>query len=95
MRFIFMMQKCSLYISFHLLQLNQVDRCGQCPLVHAAINDQLDATSLLLQCDWTTCQDQHPSRNEALQQALVAAASRGHTVVSGCWVVNMSAYYLG
>ncbi len=62
-------------------QLNVMDHSGQTPLVHAATNGQLDALSFLLQCDWTNCMDRRPTRNEALQQALIAAASMGHVKV--------------
>ena len=58
-----------------------MDHSGQTPLVHAATNGQLDALSFLLQCDWTSCMDRRPTRNEALQQALIAASSMGHVKV--------------
>lgn len=63
------------------IQLNQTDNSGQCSLVHAAVNGQLDAVSVLLQFDWKSYRDRQPERNEALQQALVASASQGHSKV--------------
>ena len=62
----------------------QMDYAGHCPLVHAAANGQLDACSFLLQCDWSLSHDRRPNRNEALQQALVIAASTGHVAVRVC-----------
>lgn len=58
-----------------------MDHSGTSPLVHAAIRGQLDALSFLLQCDWSGCADRRPTRNEALQQALIAGASNGHKKV--------------
>lgn len=59
-----------------------MDCSGRCPLVHAASHGQLDAASFLLQCDQMAVRDKRPTTNEALQQALSAAASAGHTAVS-------------
>ena len=59
-------------------QLHQRDNSGQCALVHAAVNGQLDAVSFILQCDWKTKSERELSRNEALQQSLIAAAGAGH-----------------
>lgn len=64
----------------HRALISQMDNSDQCPLVHAAIHGQLDAVSFLLQYDWP--EGQRPTRNEALQQALVAAAAQGHRQVS-------------
>ncbi|XP_013418941.1 protein TANC2 isoform X2 [Lingula anatina] len=57
-------------------KVTHTDNAGQCPLVHAAINCQLDAVSMLLQCDWT--KEGHVTLTEALLQSLVAATSKGH-----------------
>ena len=72
----------NLWILFDFMQMNHMDHSGQSPLVHAASNGQLDALSFLLQCDWSGCMDRRPTRNEALQQALIAGASMGHTKVN-------------
>jgi len=62
-------------------QINQVDMEGCCPLVHAAANGHVEAVSFLLQCDWSQLRDKQPTRTEALQQALSAAARNGHFAV--------------
>lgn len=71
-----------------------MDQAGQCPLVHAALHGQLDATSFILQCDWSAAKDKRPTRNEALQQALVSAAGSGHKEVSMCQImwIKMTIY---
>lgn len=62
-------------------QINQVDREGRCPLVHAAASGHVEAVSFLLQCDWSQLRDKQPTRTESLQQALTAAARNGHFAV--------------
>ncbi|XP_078084428.1 protein TANC1 isoform X2 [Mustelus asterias] len=59
------------------------DKNGQCALVHAALRGHCEVIEYLLQADWTlTTQRQHSFRkSQALQQALVAAASMGHTEI--------------
>jgi len=66
-------------------QINQVDVEGCCPLVHAATNGHVEAVSFLLQCDWSQLRDKQPTRTEALQQALSAAARNGHFTVCNYW----------
>lgn len=58
---------------------------GQCPLVHAARHGRLSVVGYLLACDWVippgeneSENSQEISREEAAQQAVVAAAAQGH-----------------
>ncbi|XP_048389997.2 protein TANC1-like isoform X3 [Stegostoma tigrinum] len=61
-------------------KVDYTDKNGQCALVHAALRGHRDVIGYLLQADWMlTTQPQHSFRKcQALQQALVAAASMGH-----------------
>ena len=71
-------------------QINQVDKDGWCPLVHAAASGHVDAVSILLQCDWSQLRDKQPTRTDALQQALSAAARNGHFAVrTSYWAHSM------
>lgn len=63
---------------------------GQCSLVHAARHGRLSVVGYLLACDWLTSSSEvdselsgspDVSREEAAQQAVVAAASQGHEAV--------------
>lgn len=64
---------------------------GQCPLVHAARHGRLSVVGYLLACDWIvpagtegkteSVTGAEISREEAAQQAVVAAASQGHEAV--------------
>lgn len=61
---------------------------GQCPLVHAARHGRLSVVGYLLACDWILPVGDNRqessaeiSREEAAQQAVVAAASQGHEAV--------------
>lgn len=64
---------------------------GQCPLVHAARHGRLSVVGYLLACDWfagstgegktETGAVVETGREEAAQQAVVAAASQGHEAV--------------
>lgn len=61
---------------------------GQCPLVHAARHGRLSVVGYLLACDWVVPTENRTesgvseiSREEAAQQAVVAAASQGHEAV--------------
>lgn len=58
---------------------------GQCPLVHAARYGRLSVVGYLLACDWVIPTNvseiegsQEIGREEAAQQAVVAAAAQGH-----------------
>ncbi|XP_076678220.1 zinc-RING finger and ankyrin repeat domain-containing protein rolling pebbles isoform X2 [Andrena cerasifolii] len=65
--------------------LGHTDMAGQCPLVHAARHGRLSVVGYLLACDWLVPtseneseSSQEISREEAAQQAVVAAAAQGH-----------------
>ena len=75
------------------MQVNLVDSQGWCPLVYAAASGQVDAVSFLLQCDWSTSRDRRPTRNEALQEALVAAAKAGHAQVRVRCTLSYDVYW--
>ena len=58
---------------------------GQCALVHAARHGHLSTVGYLLACDWLTSTNDSNilsnvdvNREEAAQQALVAASAQGH-----------------
>lgn len=58
---------------------------GQCPLVHAARHGRLSVVGYLLACDWLVPMNENQTdgsreirREEAAQQAVVAAAAQGH-----------------
>ena len=61
-----------------------MDKSGQCALVHAALRGHAEVLQYLLELDWGPGEQQGPGgqKGKALQQALVAAASMGHTQVS-------------
>lgn len=65
--------------------LGHADRAGQCPLVHAAKYGRLSVVGYLLACDWHSAETDDSEftidREEAAQQAVVAAASQGHESV--------------
>ncbi|XP_043247903.1 protein TANC2 [Colletes gigas] len=65
--------------------LGHTDMAGQCPLVHAARHGRLSVVGYLLACDWLVPNgeiepdnSQDISREEAAQQAVVAASAQGH-----------------
>ncbi|XP_067843522.1 protein TANC1 isoform X2 [Heptranchias perlo] len=64
-------------------KVDHTDKNGQCALIHAALRGHHEVIEYLLQADWMlTTQHQHSfKKSQALQQALVAAASMGHTDV--------------
>lgn len=70
-------------------QVDQLDKNGQCPLVHAALRGHIEVVKFLIQCDWSVSQQQSPqsqqqaafTKSHAIQQALIAAASMGYTEV--------------
>lgn len=79
-----------LFICFTpVAQVEHVDKSGQCALVHAALRGHTDIIRFLLEQPWAPADPQEPTgpRTKALQQALIAASSMGHTPVS------YSAYY--
>lgn len=67
-------------------QAGHVDSSGQCVLLHAAQRGHLDVLHFLLKrADWSCascCGQRSVSRSQAVQQALIAAANKGHTEVS-------------
>lgn len=66
---------------FH--QVDHVDKSGQCALVHAALRGHTDIIQYMLELEWSAegQQQDHALKNKALQQALIAASSMGHTQV--------------
>ncbi|XP_053975452.1 protein TANC2 isoform X2 [Hylaeus volcanicus] len=65
--------------------LGHTDMAGQCPLVHAARHGRLSVVGYLLACDWLVPNAENEpentqdiSREEAAQQAVVAASAQGH-----------------
>lgn len=62
-----------------------MDGSGRCVLVHAAQRGHLEVLRFLLKrAEWsctTCCGQKGASRSQAVQQALIAAASMGHTEV--------------
>ncbi|XP_053327845.1 protein TANC1 isoform X2 [Spea bombifrons] len=67
-------------------KVDHVDKKGQSPLVHSALRGHCDILKYLLNCDWTASKPQqsHVQKSHAMQQALTAAASMGHTEVVEC-----------
>ncbi|KAM3863755.1 protein TANC2 [Diretmus argenteus] len=69
-------------LSQHRAKVGHVDGSGRCVLVHAAQQGHLEVLRFLLQCaDWSCtscCGQRGASRSQAIQQALIAAASMGH-----------------
>ncbi|KAM9346470.1 protein TANC2 [Symphorus nematophorus] len=69
-------------LSQHKAKVGHVDSSGRCVLVHAAQRGHLEVLCFLLKhSDWscTTCCGQRGARRcQAVQQALIAAASMGH-----------------
>lgn len=64
--------------------MDQLDKNGQCPLVHAALRGHIEVVKFLIQCDWSVSQQQAAfTKSHAVQQALIAAASMGYTEVRG------------
>ncbi|XP_044158816.1 protein TANC1 isoform X3 [Bufo gargarizans] len=67
-------------------KVDHIDKKGQSPLVHSALRGHCDILKYLLNCEWTSSSQQpnYVRRSHALQQALTAAASMGHTEVVNC-----------
>uniref|UniRef100_A0A8C4IHS8 Tetratricopeptide repeat, ankyrin repeat and coiled-coil containing 2a n=1 Tax=Dicentrarchus labrax TaxID=13489 RepID=A0A8C4IHS8_DICLA len=70
-------------LSQHKAKAGHVDSSGRCVLVHAAQRGHLEVLRFLLKhADWSCtscCGQRGASRCQAVQQALIAAASMGHT----------------
>lgn len=66
------------------MQVDHLDKSGQCPLVHAALRGYPEIIQYLLELEWSPNGQQQDSeaKGTALQQALIAASSMGHTQVS-------------
>ncbi|XP_058472318.1 protein TANC1 isoform X2 [Solea solea] len=64
-------------------KVDHVDKSGQCALVHAALRGHPEIIQYLLELDWSAEGQQQDCalKNKALQQALIAACSMGHTQV--------------
>ncbi|XP_018597111.2 protein TANC1-like isoform X2 [Scleropages formosus] len=64
-------------------KVDHVDKSGQCALVHAALRGYPDIIQFLLELEWNPEGQQQDcgTKNKALQQALIAASSMGHTQV--------------
>ncbi|KAF7239083.1 Protein TANC2 [Varanus komodoensis] len=62
-------------------KVDHLDKNGQCALVHAALRGHLEVVKFLIQCDWTMAGQQQGvfKKSQAIQQALIAAASMGFT----------------
>lgn len=67
-------------------QVGHVDNSGRCVLVHAAQRGHIEVLCHLLRnADWSCtscCGQKAASKDQAVQQALTAAASMGHSEVS-------------
>ncbi|XP_072270709.1 protein TANC2 isoform X2 [Pyxicephalus adspersus] len=64
-------------------KVDLLDKNGQCALVHAALRGHLEVVKYLIQCDWTIA-GQQPGvlkKSQAIQQALIAAASMGYSEI--------------
>ncbi|XP_029293141.1 protein TANC2 isoform X2 [Cottoperca gobio] len=70
-------------LSQHTAKVGHVDSSGRCVLVHASQRGHLEVLRFLLKhADWSCtscCSQRGASRCQAVQQALIAAASMGHT----------------
>ncbi|GLD61193.1 protein TANC2-like isoform X3 [Lates japonicus] len=86
-------------LSQHGAKVGHVDSAGQCVLVHAAQQGHLKVLHFLLKhTDWSctsSCSQRGVSKSQAVQQALIAAASMGHRAAAGsvgclyagcCWI---------
>ncbi|XP_066135604.1 protein TANC1 isoform X1 [Saccopteryx bilineata] len=67
-------------------RLDHLDKKGQCALVHSALRGHGDILQYLLTCEWSAGPPQPGAlkKSQALQQALTAAASMGHSTVVQC-----------
>ncbi|XP_030630078.1 protein TANC2 [Chanos chanos] len=64
-------------------KVDHLDKNGQCALVHAALRGHLEVVRYLIQSDWGKAPSQPGafSKSQAVQQALIAAASMGYTEI--------------
>ncbi|XP_054851498.1 protein TANC2 [Eublepharis macularius] len=64
-------------------KVDHLDKNGQCALVHAALRGHLEVVKFLIQCDWTMAGQQQGvfKKSQAIQQALIAAASMGYAEI--------------
>ncbi|KAM6452145.1 protein TANC2 isoform 1-T1 [Liasis olivaceus] len=64
-------------------KVDHLDKNGQCALVHAALRGHLEVVKFLIQCDWTMAGQLQGvfKKSQAIQQALIAAASMGYTEI--------------
>lgn len=71
-------------------KVDHIDKKGQSALVHSALRGHCSILKFLLNCDWTSPNQQpnYVRRSHALQQSLTAAASMGHTEVVRCLLNN-------
>ncbi|XP_063503624.1 protein TANC1 isoform X11 [Pongo pygmaeus] len=67
-------------------RVDHLDKKGQCALVHSALRGHGDILQYLLTCEWSPAPPQPGAlrKSHALQQALTAAASMGHSLVVQC-----------
>ncbi|XP_058156821.1 protein TANC1 isoform X5 [Dasypus novemcinctus] len=67
-------------------RVDHLDKKGQCALVHSALRGHGDILRYLLTCEWAAAPHQPGGarKSQALQQALTAAASMGHSPVVQC-----------
>ncbi len=75
-----------LYVS---VQVDHLDKNGQCALVHAGLRGHLEVVKYLVQCEWNPDGEQAGSfsKSHAVQQALIAAASMGYTEVRAFYLI--------
>lgn len=80
--------------------MDHLDKNRQCALVHAALRGHMEVVKFLIQCDWAVRQQQQSpqgqqqaalTKSQAVQQALIAAASMGYTEVQqGALALSLS-----
>ncbi|XP_068162412.1 protein TANC2 isoform X2 [Antennarius striatus] len=70
-------------------KVDHLDKNSQCALVHAALRGHMEVVKFLIQCDWGAGQQSPQSqqqggftKSQAVQQALIAAASMGYTEIA-------------
>ena len=81
------MLSCAFPCSCPPPQVDHLDKKGQCALVHSALRGHGDVLRYLLTCEWSLGPAQPGAlrKSQALQQALTAAASMGHSAVSAAF----------